>query len=98
MAEHDGLTFAPVLIKDLDAVFGRYRTHGYLLHGNSALDADIHKFGKRGCIDEKLAPPCVMSGRQNAVVPEWVAPTSSPVSLRGLLTIAVMRSSVELTQ
>jgi hypothetical protein len=63
MAEHDGLTFAPVLVKDLDAVFGRYRTHGYLLYGKSALDADIHKFGKRGYIDEKLAPPCVMSGR-----------------------------------
>jgi hypothetical protein len=62
MAEHDGLTFAPVLVKDLDAVFGRNRTPGYLLRGKSALDADIHKFGKRGRIDEKLAPLCVMSG------------------------------------
>src|SRR4029077_6543520 len=43
MAEHDGLTFAPVLVKDLDAVFGRNRTHGYLLRGKSALDADRHK-------------------------------------------------------
>jgi hypothetical protein len=57
MAEHDGLTFAPVLVKDLDAVFGRNRTHGYLLRGKSALDADIHRR-----IDEKLAPFCVMSG------------------------------------
>jgi hypothetical protein len=30
MAEHDGLTFAPVLVKDLDAVFGRNCTHRYL--------------------------------------------------------------------
>jgi hypothetical protein len=35
MAEHDGLTFAPVLVKDLNAVFGRNRTHGYLLRGKS---------------------------------------------------------------
>jgi hypothetical protein len=45
MAEHDGLTFAPVLVKDLDAVFGRNRTHGYLLCGKSASEADGHKFG-----------------------------------------------------
>jgi hypothetical protein len=43
MAEHDGLTLSPVLVKDLDAVFGRNRTHGYLLRGKSALDADIYK-------------------------------------------------------
>src|ERR1700687_1450799 len=28
MAEHDGLTFAPVLVKDLDAVSGGNRAHG----------------------------------------------------------------------
>jgi hypothetical protein len=33
MAEHDGLTFAPVLVENLDAVFGRNRTHAVLLHG-----------------------------------------------------------------
>ena len=27
VAEHDGLPFAPVLVKDLNAVFGRDRTH-----------------------------------------------------------------------
>ena len=27
MAEHDGLTFAPVLVEDLNAVFGRNRAH-----------------------------------------------------------------------
>src|SRR6476646_6533116 len=36
MTEHDGLTFAPVLVKDLDAVFGRNRSHRYLLYGKSA--------------------------------------------------------------
>src|SRR6185312_3252356 len=33
MAEHDGLTFAPVLVEDLDAVFGRNRIHACLLRG-----------------------------------------------------------------
>jgi hypothetical protein len=28
VAEHDGLPFAPVLVEDLDAVFGGDRTHG----------------------------------------------------------------------
>src|SRR6476660_1406868 len=28
MAEHDGLTLAPVLVEDLDAVFGRDGRHG----------------------------------------------------------------------
>jgi hypothetical protein len=28
MAEHDGLTFASVLVKDLDAVFGLHDAHG----------------------------------------------------------------------
>src|SRR5438034_10214031 len=28
VAEHDGLTFAPVLVEDLNAVFGGDRTHG----------------------------------------------------------------------
>ena len=28
MAEHDGLTFAPVLVEDLDAVFGLHDAHG----------------------------------------------------------------------
>src|SRR6267154_1813169 len=28
MAEHDGLTLAPVLVEDLNAVFGRDRGHG----------------------------------------------------------------------
>src|ERR1700720_1844004 len=28
VAEDDGLTFAPVLVEDLNAVFGRDRTHG----------------------------------------------------------------------
>ena len=28
MAEHDGLTFAPVLVEDLDAVFRCNRAHG----------------------------------------------------------------------
>ena len=30
MAEHDGLTFAPVLVKDLHAVFGRDGAHGFV--------------------------------------------------------------------
>ena len=63
MAEHDGLTFAPVLVKDLDAVFGRNRTHWELLCGKSASEADGHKFGKKRRIDGKLAPLCVGSGR-----------------------------------
>ena len=28
MAEHDGLTFAPVLVEDLNAVFCLHRAHG----------------------------------------------------------------------
>src|ERR1700693_2635446 len=28
VAEHDGLTFTPVLVEDLNAVFGGDRTHG----------------------------------------------------------------------
>ena len=30
MAEHDGLTFAPILIEDFDAVFGFDETHVHL--------------------------------------------------------------------
>src|SRR2546422_8855666 len=35
MAEHDGLTFAPVLVEDLNAVFGGDRVHGTCSLGTS---------------------------------------------------------------
>src|SRR5262245_23046984 len=41
VAEHDGLTFAPILVEDFNAVFRRDETHVYLLKLTSSVRMSV---------------------------------------------------------
>src|SRR5215831_6758261 len=41
MAKHDGLPFAPILVKDFNAVFRLDETHAYLLKLTSSVRMDV---------------------------------------------------------
>src|SRR5207237_8084332 len=47
MAEHDGLTFAPVFVEDLNAVFGGDRVHGTSLGTSGGGRPRLGIWGKR---------------------------------------------------
>src|SRR6476646_2229793 len=71
MAEHDGLTFAPVLVENLNAVFRFDTPHVTLLKWTSSRSrvrgffgshTFVNKLGEKGWVNDELAPLCVVSG------------------------------------